>query len=130
MNDLTEEFDDPLYGMAGGDRKHLIVGKVTNSTDYQPIEHIKITIDWDIDIPKDVKYTSSDGYFTAEIPKEIRGKATTVSITLEDIDGEKNGGLFETLTDTINLFSEEGEVTGVLDYRLNPATVSESSPQS
>ncbi len=116
--------------MAGSDANQHIVGKVTNKTDYQPVEHIKVTLDWNIDIPKDVKYTSSDGNFTAEIPKEVKGRSTTVTITLEDIDGEKNGGLFEGLTDTINLFGDDGTVTGVLDYRLNPATASESSPQS
>ena len=99
-------------------------------TEGTPIEHIKVTIEWQGAFPvKDIKYTDSNGMFYLDIinPPE----SYNVTLTLEDIDGEENGGLFETLTDTIILFGDpESNSTVKLDYRLNRATASESSPQS
>ena len=95
-----------------------------------PIEHIKVTIDWQGAFPvKAVKYTDSKGIFYLELIQ--KPEYYTISLTLEDIDGEENGGTFETLTDTITLFDDyESGATVKLDYRLNRATASESSPQS
>ena len=56
----------------------------------------------------------------------------TVAVTLEDIDGEENGGLFESKSDKLILYREdfsEEPVRIELDYRLSPATASENSPQ-
>ena len=78
---------------------------------------------------KDIKYTDSNGMFYLDIINAP--ESYNVTLTLEDIDGEENGGLFETLTDTIILFGDpESNSTVKLDYRLNRATASESSPQS
>ena len=99
-------------------------------TEGRPIEHIKVTIEWQGAFPvKDIKYTDSNGMFYLDIINAQ--ESYNVTLTLEDIDGEENGGLFETLTDTIILFGDpESNSTVKLDYRLNRATASESSPQS
>ena len=99
-------------------------------TEGTPIEHIKVTIEWQGAFPvKDIKYTDSNGMFYLDIINTQ--ESYNVTLTLEDIDGEENGGLFETLTDTIILFGDpESDSTVKLDYRLNRATASESSPQS
>ena len=57
----------------------------------------------------------------------------TVTVTIEDIDGEENGGLFERRSDKLMIYREdfsEEPVRIELDYRLTPATASESSPQA
>lgn len=99
-----------------------------------PIEHIQAVLDWENTERTDTVYTSSDGIFrsAALIPE---GGSTTLVITLEDIDGDKNGGLYEKATETIVLFEEdltenENAVSLNLSFRLNPATPSESNPQS
>ena len=99
-------------------------------TEGRPIERIKVTIEWQGAFPvKDIKYTDSNGMFYLDIINAQ--ESYNVTLTLEDIDGEENGGLFETLTDTIILFGDpESNSTVKLDYRLNRATASESSPQS
>lgn len=107
---------------------------VVRDTTGTPIEYIMVTIDWGKRLEKAVTYTSSEGKFKTEIPSEIMGIESNVTLTLEDIDGKKNGGEFETLTDKVMIFQEEtpedSVVTIVLDYRMIPATPSESSPQS
>lgn len=107
---------------------------VVRDTTGTPIEYIMVTIDWGKRLEKAVTYTSSEGKFKTEIPSEIMGIESNVTLTLEDIDGKKNGGEFETLTDKVMIFQEETPedsiVTIVLDYRMIPATPSESSPQS
>ena len=107
---------------------------VVRDTTGTPIEYIMVTIDWGKILEKAVTYTSSEGKFKTEIPSEIMGIESNVTLTLEDIDGKKNGGEFETLTDKVMIFQEETPedsiVTIVLDYRMIPATPSESSPQS
>ena len=107
---------------------------VVRDTTGTPIEYIMVTIDWGNRLEKAVTYTSSEGKFKTEIPSEIMGIESNVTLTLEDIDGKKNGGEFETLTDKVMIFQEETPedsiVTIVLDYRMIPATPSESSPQS
>ena len=99
-------------------------------TEGTPIEHIKVTIEWQGAFPvKDIKYTDSNGVFFLDIINNP--ESYTITLTLEDIDGEENGGYFETLSDTITLFGDpESNSTVKLDYRLNRATASESSPQS
>ncbi len=110
----------------------VITGKVMyipdNSIMPLPIEHIKVTFEWGDNIPDDIKYTSGDGIFAVEIPASIHAREFPVSITLEDIDGEENGGLFESFTDNI-IYSYPDSSSEPLVYRLNHATVSGSSPQ-
>ena len=55
----------------------------------------------------------------------------TLILTLEDIDGEENGGLFEGHSESI-LFEKQNDQPTELNlvFHLNHATASENSPQS
>ena len=107
--------------------KPAIVGNVTD-TSRVAIEHIKVTLDWNDGAFSETQYTNSDGVFTAEIWENDEKAVRSLTVTLEDIDGEENGGTFESLSETFTVF-EENSAT-VLDFRLNRATASESSQQS
>ncbi len=112
------------------DLLHFVAGRVFDAEDNE-IEHIKVTIDWGgHDIAPSVNYTASDGSFSAEIPEKIKSETFEFNITLEDIDGDDNGGLFETLTDRVIYSLDPETPEDIIIYRLNRATASESSPQS
>lgn len=71
-----------------------------------PIEHIQVTLDWTDAGIKEVSFTSSDG--TLKTPAYLSAEGdTSLTVTLEDIDGEENGGLFETATENITLFEKD-----------------------
>lgn len=107
----------------------FIQGKVCDENG-TPIEHIMVNVDWD-KLPGDIVYTSSDGEFKVVIPEVIINTETTIDLTLSDIDGTENGGLFETLKDKIMLLPEEDDLSEIiLDYHLTHATLSENTPQS
>ena len=112
----------------------VISGKITDM-EGTPLEHIKVIIDWGSYLMSpDVEYTNSDGEFRVRIRYSgENGQPATITVTMTDIDGEENGGLFETLTETLTLFEEDIYTSNKvinLAYRLNHATVSENSPQS
>lgn len=102
-----------------------IIGKVTDSDD-KPIEHIKVTIDWNEGKHVEVKYTDSDGLFTTYIHSEGKGESQILTVTLEDIDGDDFGGTFSTRSETMTLL-EENNSTINLVYRLNHAIALENS---
>lgn len=107
-----------------------IKGCVRDTLD-NPIEHLKVTLDWNNGMYQDIKYTDSDGIFVSGIQHNPENGNITLTVTIEDIDGEENGGSFESCTDTITLFPDELQSgTIVLDYHLNLSTASENSPQS
>lgn len=109
-----------------------VVGTVTD-TEGNPIDHIRITLKWDGIDENFVSYSSSEGIFkTAMDFDPTADGSTTLHVTLEDIDGEKNGGLYEKKTDTIRIEPDKSEKPFriKLVYRLTLATASESSPQS
>lgn len=105
----------------------LIIGNVTDDSG-NAIEHIKVTLNWNDGAFTETKYTNSDGVFLAEIWEAEEETVRSLTVTLEDIDGEENGGLFESCTETFTVFEEHS--TAELDFRLNRATASENSPQS
>ena len=72
-----------------------IVGNVTDTSGVA-IEHIKVTLDWNDGAFSETQYTNSDGVFTAEIWENVEKAVRSLTVTLEDIDGEENGGDFET----------------------------------
>ena len=122
---------DPFPGVdspdTGDDDK--LVGYVTD-TDDNSIEHIKVTLDWNNGTYQEIKYTDSYGQFQTDCWQPAAREAVTLAITIEDVDGEENGGLFEPVSETIILF--ENGVQDIVDpmvFRLNRATASESSPQ-
>ena len=116
------------YDAAVPESMGLIHGTVTDM-EGNPLNHIKVVLNYGEEMGQMTVYTSLKGEFIAD----IEPSATTLTITLEDIDGEENGGLFESLTDQITLMEEDllnNEGFMNLEYRLTRATASESSPQS
>ena len=97
-----------------------IAGKISDSED-NPIEHIKVTISIDGYEPISA-YTSSEGIFTISLEENMSG-ISQVNITIEDIDGDENGGHFASKTDTIQIDETTDRLRLSLDYRLTPATV-------
>lgn len=115
-----------------------IVGTVTD-IDSKPIEHIKVTFDWGAGTVPSVVYTSSAGVFsTAFIENWNDGGGMTLTVRFEDIDGDANGGTFETLEKEIMLnkgtldteYYEAAPVLMLDIFRLTHATASENIPQS
>lgn len=105
-----------------------VQGLVTD-TEGTPLNHIKVTLDCGEDIGQTTVYTSLKGEFLADIDPATQ----ILVITLEDIDGEENGGQFEPMSDQITLLDENPEDDQdiiFLEYRLTRATASESNPQS
>lgn len=97
-----------------------IHGFVTDE-DGSPINHIKVTITQS-SLPL-IVYTSSRGEFIADMALT----EGPLGITLEDIDGEENGGAFAPLSDTITVLKDQEMIT--LEYCLTFATASENTPQ-
>lgn len=117
--------DDLTVGM----ESVLLVGTVTDP-EGNPIEHIKMNFEWNNGSYQDIKYTSSIGRYETNIKDNRNGDMITLDITIEDIDGEKNGGLFESRKESLTFIKDEiTDPVVTLDYRLNRATVSESSRQ-
>lgn len=105
-----------------------VQGLVTD-TEGTPLNHIKVTLDCGEDIGQTTVYTSLKGEFLADIDPATQ----ILVITLEDIDGEENGGQFEPMSDQITLLDENPEDDQdiiFLEYRLTRATASGSNPQS
>lgn len=105
-----------------------LTGTVTGP-DGAPIEHIMVTLEWPDSGMEGVAYTSSDGIFTTAAYLSNKGE-TSLNIMFEDIDGEENGGIFESKKETIILLKEEysqsvnenGEINLQMAFRLNLAT--------
>lgn len=99
-----------------------------------PINHIKVTITHrDSGNEPTTAYTSDKGRFNAMLNMTLVDFPILVDICLEDIDGEENGGLFETKTDRISIFeaSDKGTISITTPvYQLTHAIDEESSRQS
>lgn len=105
-----------------------IHGIVTDS-DGMPLNHIRVTLDYGDDTQKMTVYTSLKGEFIADMDPS----ADNLILKLEDIDGEENGGQFETLTDQITIMEDDlsdRDAVINLEYRLTRATALENSQQS
>lgn len=109
-----------------------VEGTVT-SEDMLPLKHIRVTVGMEGEMASSTVYTSSKGIFRADIPHMEPEFPIVMTIDVEDIDGDKNGGLFSPVSDKVTLFSEDIQDKRVvminLDYRLTHATASESSLQ-
>ena len=97
-----------------------------------PINHIKVKMEWDSPFSPLVVYSSPKGIFEAALEFYEQTYPMTVSVEISDIDGEENGGLFQTRNDEIIILEENyTENAGtVITYQLTHATASESSLQS
>lgn len=112
----------------------LIQGHVTDQQGV-PLEKIRIRIkSRNNDKIATTYYTSSNGSFHCELAIPEDNSQMAIEIIMEDIDGEENGGMFESKTDMITIFEEDYQKRPVIidlpTYRLNHATASESSPRS
>ncbi len=115
--------------------KPLMAGKVTD-VNGMPIEHIMVTIYWGAEHPDpDIEYTDSDGRFMFRSRFTGNNESpATVIVRLEDIDGEANGGLYESKTESMTIFKDDissgNGNNAIITFRLNRATASENSRQS
>lgn len=122
---MAEQFD----GEGIMEDRYQINGRVMDESG-NPIPHIKVTLEWEGQYSPIVIYTSDKGIFYT-IPDNLPGTYPfTIDITLEDIDGEENGGLFEPESDQITVLEDDGNKIIDPDYRLTLSTASESIPQS
>ena len=117
-----------VFDFIAGDYKSNIQGIVTD-TEGNPINHIKVTLSTEDAGSQICVYTSSKGEFVADMEWDLKDGSNTLNITLEDIDNEENGGLFETIADQVIVLGDETESI-TLAYRMNRATSSASSRQS
>lgn len=112
----------------------IIQGSVTDN-DGNPLEKIRITIEVNDGNKPETYYTSSEGIFRCEFATDgNNGDGQIIlGIILDDIDGEKNGGLFESKSDVITIFKEEFKESPITidlpTYRLSHAIASENNPQ-
>lgn len=124
-NNGINDIELPLSG--------IIQGTVTDDGGV-PLEKIRISITTNDESSPLTIYTSSDGMFIGEFPLFIEGGQTRLDIRIDDIDGEDNGGCFESKTGSVTIFEEDyNEVPVIIDlppYRLSRATASESNLQS
>ena len=108
-----------------------LTGMVTDEED-NPIEHIRIAMEWDSPFSPMVVYSSANGIFQADLDFSYLRYPITISLEMSDTDGPDNGGEFETRKDEITIM-EDSDINMPLTpitYRLTRATASESSPQS
>ncbi len=121
------DFENEDY-LPSDDGPGLFINGIVYDSEDNHIEHIRVTLDWNNGNEKAVKYTASDGSFTAELPRESYHEGMSITITLDDIDGDANGGQFNSLTDNI-VYGSGDKPIETLIYRLNRATPSENSPR-
>ena len=119
-------------GNADGNLPVYIEGTVS-SEELDPLKHIRITVSFEGEEESSVVYTSSKGIFRTDRYIAPYNLPLTICISIDDIDGEENGGLYSPLSDKITIFREDIKGLPVIKlapaYRLTRATASESSQQ-
>lgn len=107
---------------------------IVQDTEGNPVNHIKVTIvQRDNNDEPAIAYTSDKGRFSTLLNMTFTEFPVIIDIRLEDIDGEDNGGHFETMTDQISIFEAmDQDIVPITTptYRLTHATDEESIPQS
>lgn len=111
------------YDLSISGQEVVIEGQVTTESGI-PIEHIRVSIE-STSVYSSREYTSNIGEFSSIVTRFRAGDELT--ITIEDIDGEDNGGRFEKKTDVILLLDKAENIRR--EYRLTLSTASENSPQ-
>ena len=108
------------------------VNGIVEDENEKPLNHIRIRMEWDSPYSPMVVYSSPKGNFTADLEFIGLTYPVRVSVEISDIDGEENGGLFQTRNDEFTILEENyaGNFNSPIVYRLTHATASESSPQS
>lgn len=125
------DYEGPIYETEADGV--ILQGTVTDQ-EGRPLEKIRITVENEDRSVREAYYTSSEGSFRCNFPVRRTEEQILLDITIDDIDGEENGGLFESKTDVITIFKDEHHKGPVMidlpTYRLTPATASENIPQS
>ena len=122
---MAEHIDGEII-MANG---YQINGRVLDQEE-NPIPHIKVTLEWKGQDSPIVIYTSDKGIFYTIMDNLPDTYPFTIDITLEDIDGERNNGLYESESDQITIPEENDNKIIDPVYHLTLSTASENSPQS
>ena len=126
------DLSSDIYPDTSAQRFGIIQGTVTDS-DNNLLEHIRITLRANDRNEAKTYYTTSEGKFRCEIPIEMKESWIILNIQIEDIDGEQNGGFFETRSDMITIFEDaqmsDPIIINLPTYRLTHATASANSPQ-
>ena len=79
-------------------------GLVIDAESEAPVNHMEILIEWESVESPVVVYTSDKGRFSTMLAAPDNYPAV-ISLTISDIDGEENGGLFEGLSDKITILA-------------------------
>ena len=114
------------------DTERINVNGLVVDENEKPINHIKVTMEWDSPYSPMVVYSSPKGDFSAALEFYRQTYPVTVSVTISYIDGEENGGLFQTRNDEFTILEEgySSDSNAPIVYQLTRATASESSQQS
>ena len=98
-----------------------------------PVNHIKVTAEWDSKDSPIEAYSSSKGIFTLELDATGLEYPLMITLTFTDIDGEDNGGIFmQSVSKVVFMEKDDSrdEILSIPTYQLNHATASESNQQS
>lgn len=118
--------------VAGPGELISLIGLVVDENSV-PINHIKVTAEWDSkDSPIEV-YSSSKGIFMLELDATGLDYPLMITLTFTDIDGEDNGGIFMQSVSKVVFMEKDDptdEIPSIPTYQLTHATASESSQQS
>lgn len=109
-----------------------LIGIVTDEESV-PVNHIKVTAEWDSKDSPIEAYTSSKGIFTIEIDAERLEYPLMITLTFTDIDGEDNGGIFlQSVSKVVFMEKDDSrdEIPSIPTYQMNHATASESNQLS
>lgn len=107
---------------AGAQYEGIEIRGMVQDADCNPLNHIRITLDSDIFDTPHVIYTSQKGNFNTLIETDITNLPILIDVTIEDIDGDENGGTFETVTDKISIFENTEQTSSIMIspvYTLN-----------
>lgn len=111
-----------MYGAVHAD--YTIKGTVTNEAD-EPLPGIRIRSPWTVNyndttytVREDTVYTDANGEFTYQTDCFQRGEYD-ISLLIEDIDGEANGGSYA--SDSVSVSFKDTELTGGDEWFLGRA---------
>jgi hypothetical protein len=111
----------------------IILAGIVVDENSVPVNHIKVTAEWDSkDSPIEV-YSSSKGIFMLELDATGLDYPLMITLTFTDIDGEDNGGIFMQSVSKVVFMEKDDptdEIPSIPTYQLTHATASESSQQS
>ncbi len=117
--------------VAGPGELISLIGLVVDENSV-PVNHIKVTAEWDSKDSPIEAYSSSKGIFTLELDATGLEYPLMITLTFTDIDGEDNGGIFMQSVSKVVFMEKDDytdEIPSIPTYQLNHATASESNQQ-